>query len=110
VRREIKGLAKLVDVRKLVLALALGDDAARTSLERAGLVGRIVPIDVSIAILQSGSAKIVEMVEALTGDAHFPHQALRVALLAGGATPFDLECHRKPPVEPKSVLADAPAP
>jgi radical SAM family uncharacterized protein/radical SAM-linked protein len=99
VRREIKGLGKLIDVRRLVSELAVGDEAAREALRSAGFVGRLLPLTCTIAVSPNGSAKIAEVVEALLG-ADFPYQALRMALLAGGRTPLDV-------ARPEGVVAAA---
>src|SRR5690606_27420571 len=99
VMRTIKGIGKKVDVRKYTLALSLGDSAAHAALDRAGFVGDVVPVLVTIEITNTGSAKTSEVVEALTGDASFPHQAVRVALLAGDTSPLDLAAHEKRPVQ-----------
>jgi radical SAM-linked protein len=98
VRREIKGLGKLIDVRRLVSELAVGDRAARDALHSAGLVGRLVPLTATIVVSPTGSAKIAEVVEALLGP-DFPYQAVRVALLAGSRTPLDVVAERKASLE-----------
>jgi hypothetical protein len=97
VRRDIEGVGKFVNVRQFVELMRVGDDESLALLERAGLVGRMIPVDVTIEIGQRGSAKIAEVVEALTGQPHFPHRGVRSALLAGEGTPLDLELHRKKP-------------
>jgi hypothetical protein len=56
-----------------------------------------VPLTVSIRITGSGSAKIAEVVEALTGDATFPFKAVRAALTGRGISPMELAAHRKEP-------------
>jgi hypothetical protein len=89
VRREIKGIGKLIDVRRLVSELAVGDESARDALRNAGFVGRLVPLTATIVVSPNGSAKIAEVVEALLGR-DFPFQALRTALLAGSRTPLDV--------------------
>jgi radical SAM family uncharacterized protein/radical SAM-linked protein len=95
VRRDIEGVGKFVNVRQFVEQMRIGGDESLALLERAGLVGRMIPVEVTIEIGQRGSAKIAEVVEALTGQAHFPHRGVRSALLAGEGTPLDLELHRK---------------
>ncbi|MGE3672910.1 MAG: hypothetical protein AB7K71_24765, partial [Polyangiaceae bacterium] len=65
---------------------------------------------VTIAITNTGSAKTSEVVEALTGDTQFPHQAVRVAVLAGEASPLDLAAHKrqpKPSTPPTDVTVEA---
>jgi radical SAM-linked protein len=106
VRREIKGIGKWVDVRELVADLRLGDAESLAQLERAGFVGRIVPLEVTIRLSQQGSAKVSEVVEALFG-AGFPHKALRCGLLAQGGSLMDLERHRRaaPPVVAAAAIS-----
>ncbi|HEX3774228.1 MAG TPA: TIGR03936 family radical SAM-associated protein, partial [Polyangiaceae bacterium] len=94
-RRNVEGVGKFVNVREFVIEMSLGGEESQALLERAGLVGRMIPIDVTIEIGQRGSAKIVEVVEALTGVADFPHRGVRTELLAGSTSPRELEHHRK---------------
>ena len=94
VRRDLGGVGKVVDVRKFLRSFAIGGDAAFEALERAGIVGALLPLEVVIAITPTGSAKIAEAVEALLGGPA-PHLSVRVALLAGSGTPLELERHRR---------------
>ena len=110
VRRDVEGLGKMVDVRRFVQEMRLGGDDSRALLERAGLIGRMIAVDVTIEIGQQGSAKVSEVVEALFGVRDFPHRGVRTALLAGAGTPLDLELHRKRPVTAESQTAAALAP
>ncbi len=109
VRRIIEGIGKIVEVKQLVSELRLGDDAARLAVARAGIVGRFVPLAVTVRITPSGSAKIAEVVEAVTGDARFPFKAVRVALMGNGGSPLHLALHAKakavaaPPSPPSSL-------
>jgi radical SAM family uncharacterized protein/radical SAM-linked protein len=109
-RRDIGGVGKIVDVRRFIVELALGGDAAHTVLDEAGIVGALVPLEVTIAISPSGSAKISELVEVLFGQA-LPHLGVRVALIAGAGTPLDLLPHRRivPPPRPKQDVVAAGA-
>jgi radical SAM family uncharacterized protein/radical SAM-linked protein len=105
VRRDIGGVGKLVDVRKYLRELRLGGDTARAELAAAGIVGSVVPLELELAITQTGSAKVSEAVEALFGEP-VPHLGVRAALLAGAGTPLDLALHRRPPRAP--VLEASP--
>jgi radical SAM-linked protein len=107
VRRDVEGLGKMVDVRRFVQKIQLGGDESREQLERAGLIGRMIAVDVTIEIGQQGSAKISEVVEALFGVRDFPHRGVRTALLAGSGTPHDLELHRKRPTAVEPPAAEA---
>jgi hypothetical protein len=94
VRREVSGVGKIVDVRSFVRTMAIGDETSLEALGRAGIVGRVVPLDVTISISPNGSAKVTEVVEALLGAPH-DHLGVRVALVAGSGTPLDLLPHRR---------------
>jgi hypothetical protein len=109
-RRDIGGVGKIVDVRRFILELGLGGDAADEKLDAAGIVGTLVPLEVTIGISPNGSAKISELVEVLFGQA-LPHLAVRVALIAGAGTPFELLPHRRvvPPPRPKAEAVAAGA-
>ncbi len=110
VRRNIKGIGKVVDVRSYVTALSVGDDDARALLTEAGLVGNMLPLEVEVRMGPSGATKVCEIVEAVTGDVAFPHQAVRTALLAGCASPLQLELHRRPqPAKSVEPAAEASA-
>src|SRR5450755_961593 len=99
-RRDIEGVGKFINVRQFVARMSIGGAQSLALLERAGLVGRMIPVDVTIEIGQRGSAKIAEVVEALTGVSNFPHRGVRSALIAGAGTPLDLELHLKKPAMP----------
>jgi hypothetical protein len=90
----LDGVGKLVDVRRFTVALNIGGSEAELALSRAGLVGELVPLEVTISIGQNGSAKVSEVVEGVLGEA-FPHHAVRVALLAGATTPLDVQAFRR---------------
>ena len=105
-RRDISGVGKIVDVRRFLQALAVGGDAALEKLSAAGIVGRMVPLELTLGISPSGSAKVSEVVEALF-EKPLPHLAVRVALLAGAGTPLDLSLFRRPAREPAAVVVSA---
>lgn len=99
VRREIEGVGKMVDVRAFVLSLRIGGGDA---LERAGVVGRSLPLEVEVRFSQSGAVKVSEVVGAVVGDV--PFIAVRTALTGGGRSALDLEAHRKAPVAEVPVV------
>jgi hypothetical protein len=57
-----------------------------------------VPLAVEVDVRASGGAKIAEVIEAVCGDAQFPHRAVRVALGARSAgsvvSPLELDALR----------------
>jgi len=109
IRRDVEGLGKMVNVRQFVQKMQLGSDESHALLERAGLIGRMIAVDVTIEIGQRGSAKVAEVVEALFGLKDFPHRGVRSALLAGEGTPRELELHRKRPAISEALGAEASA-
>ncbi|MGC4090516.1 MAG: TIGR03936 family radical SAM-associated protein [Polyangiaceae bacterium] len=104
VRRDVDGIGRMVDVRRFTQSANLGGLDAEQTLLEAGLLGALVPLEVTMRITQNGSAKLTEVVEAITGQRGFPFQAVRVALLAGDKTPLDVGSFRKPkPVEAPAI-------
>jgi radical SAM-linked protein len=102
VRRDVGGVGKKVDVRRFLRSLALGNEAGLESLERAGIVGALLPLEVGIAITPTGSAKVAEVVEALFGRP-VEHLSVRVELFAGAGSPLELLAHRR--VRPAQVAS-----
>ncbi|HLV64493.1 MAG TPA: TIGR03960 family B12-binding radical SAM protein [Polyangiaceae bacterium] len=88
VRRDIGKIGKIIDVRQLTDSVAVGGEAAHAVLDRAGIVGRVVPLELALPIRQNGSAKVAEVVDAVLGETGFPHRAVRAALLASGKSPL----------------------
>jgi len=109
IRRDVEGLGKMVNVRQFVQKMQLGDEDSRALIEGAGLIGRMIAVDVTIEIGQRGSAKVSEVVEALFGVRDFPHRGVRYALLAGDGSPRDLELYRKRPAIHEAPSAEASA-
>ncbi len=96
VRRNIDGLGKNVDVRHFVKRLQVGAPSLQARLMEAGLVGDLLPLDVTIALGPGGSAKAAEVVEAVLGP-DFPHKSVRLKLLAGEVGPLDIARLRSGP-------------
>jgi radical SAM family uncharacterized protein/radical SAM-linked protein len=83
--RRIDGIGKRVDVRAFLQTIDVCEDhdhtrAGRGGLERAGILGDLVPVAVRVEVRGSGGVKIAEVIEAVCGDADLPHRAVRVAL------------------------------
>jgi radical SAM-linked protein len=106
-RRDIEGLGKIVDVRHFTEYAGVGDASASAVLERAGLVGDLVPLELTIRMGQNGSAKASEVLEAIVGEPHFPFHAVRRALVAGATHPLDLDSFRRParPIQPPTTAS-----
>ncbi|HVZ32475.1 MAG TPA: DUF2344 domain-containing protein, partial [Polyangiaceae bacterium] len=86
VKRSVKGIGRLIDVRSKVFALRLGDETARARASAAGLAGRLTCLVADVELGPAGSVKPHEIVAALLGTESMPHQVLRDALLLGPAT------------------------
>jgi radical SAM-linked protein len=86
VRREVKGLAKMVDVRSYLRSVSPLDAAGLAAVRRAGLVGDLVGFDAVAEIRGDGAAKPSEIAEVLLG-ASVPTQLVRVALVLGAPGP-----------------------
>lgn len=101
-RREIEGIAKMIDVRSYLLALRVSGPEAAAALARAGLVGDLVALDAEVVIPGSGAVKSSEIAAVAAGDGVTapPHRAVRVALFGrdGEAcfSPLELERARAP--------------
>ncbi|TKD04459.1 TIGR03960 family B12-binding radical SAM protein [Polyangium fumosum] len=96
IRREIEGIGKIVDVRKYLLAVEVGGAEARAALERAGLFGDLVALDVFVEITGSGAAKSSEIAAVICGEGGVApaHRAIRLELFGGASdarfSPLDL--------------------
>jgi radical SAM family uncharacterized protein/radical SAM-linked protein len=86
IKRTVKGIGRLIDVKSRVRALRVGDERARERVAAAGFGGRFSCIVVEVDMTPEGSVKPSEIVEALLGDGEVPHQAIRDALLLTAVT------------------------
>jgi radical SAM family uncharacterized protein/radical SAM-linked protein len=77
--RRIEGIGKRVEVRGFLRSIAVSEEA-RYGLDRAGIMGELVPVAVEVEVRGSGGVKIAEVIEAICGDPDVPHRAVRVAL------------------------------
>lgn len=98
-RRDVQGLGKIIDVRRPVQELCLGDATDEGRVRDAGLVGRLRAIRLTLGLDNTGSAKPSEVVGSLLGSV-VPHHVIRVALSHDGALPMELEHHRRVPTAP----------
>jgi hypothetical protein len=65
-----------------------------------------VPLELRVAIAPTGTVRLVEVMEALTGDAAFPFLAVRSELEAGETTPLDLtKCRPAVFAQPEATTA-----
>jgi len=95
-RRQVEGVGKMLDVRTYLRRANVAGAEARAALERAGLVGDLVAIDVDCAIPGSGAVKASEVAAVIAGDGVLapPHRAVRMELFgldeAGRFSPLEL--------------------
>jgi radical SAM-linked protein len=95
-RREVEGIAKILDVRTYLLRAEVGGAEAHRALTRAGLMGDLCALDVDCAITGSGAVKAAEVAAVLAGDGVSapPHRAVRIELFgedaAGRFSPLTL--------------------
>jgi radical SAM-linked protein len=130
VRRFEKGLAKVVDVKRFLRGLTVGEDRAARFLDEARVAGDFVPLLADVAILGDGGVKIAEIVEALFPETNVtrgtsaqispdasPYHAVRAEMGLshedGYVTPLDLakvfELRPPPPKKPKEPLPESVA-
>jgi radical SAM-linked protein len=108
-RREVEGIAKILDVRTYLLGARVGGEEAWRALAAAGLLGDLVTIDVECAITGSGAVKAAEVAAVIAGDGVVapPHRAVRLELFgeddAGRFSPLTLGRGRRAPVAAASV-------
>ncbi len=98
VRRRKKKKDKVVDVKKTLRSVTVGEGA--DVLTRAGLVGDLLPIRLVIDLDPSGTVKASEAIQLLLKtEEDIGYRIVREAIVRAetGATPLDLEAHRKPP-------------
>jgi radical SAM-linked protein len=98
VERAIDGIVKRIDVRSYVRSARLADATATPLIERAGLAGDSVVIDVDVRLSGSGGVKVAEIVEAITREPSLPHRALRADLYC------DRDGKRIDPLDPSALL------
>jgi radical SAM family uncharacterized protein/radical SAM-linked protein len=102
--RNVDGIKRKIDAKGSVLGLGLGGDKARAALAQAGIVGRILPLELSLRVDGNGSVRPREVVEALGLPG--PALVVRSELLGRGKPPLELEWHKKP-VRPLGSLSPA---
>jgi radical SAM-linked protein len=86
VKRTVKGIGRLIDVKARIKSIALGGDEAHGLIARAGIGGRLTCVVADVDVGPEGSLRPNEIVEALLGDGEVPHQVLRAELLLAAAT------------------------
>ncbi|MDI1443643.1 TIGR03960 family B12-binding radical SAM protein [Polyangium sp. 6x1] len=116
IRREIEGIGKVVDVRKYLLSAEVGGADARAALERAGLFGDLVTLDVFVEITGSGAAKSSEIAAVICGEGGVApaHRAIRLELFGGAPdarfSPLDLAAVKSSFARERAAASAAPAP
>ncbi|WP_394844376.1 TIGR03960 family B12-binding radical SAM protein [Pendulispora brunnea] len=80
VLRRIEKIGKWVDVRSFLRTLSVDDPIAARAAVDAGFVGDLVPVLVDLDIRPNGTAKIAEVVQALSPDDPLDYVAVRAGL------------------------------
>jgi len=80
VLRKIEGVGKWVDVKAFLRDVRLDPEYGARLLTEAGIVGRIVPLVVTVAISGSGAVKISEVMRSLADTDDLPYRAVRTRM------------------------------
>ncbi|MBK9262812.1 MAG: TIGR03960 family B12-binding radical SAM protein [Polyangiaceae bacterium] len=113
IRRNIEGIGKTVDVRQYLISADVGGAEARAALDRAGIVGDVVTLDVIVSITGSGAAKASEVAAVIMGDGVTPppHRSVRLELFGGASdkrlSPLDLMPLRRAPVRAEAPVRES---
>jgi radical SAM family uncharacterized protein/radical SAM-linked protein len=106
VMRRVEGIARKLDVAPLLARVELDAPRSRHAIHRAGLVGDLLPVEIDVRVLPTGSAKASEVAEALLAQggvavADVPFAIVRTALGALDAASGDIVS----PLAPSALLA-----
>jgi hypothetical protein len=78
-RRTVEGVGKWVDVHRYLVNAEVG--AGAEALERAGLVGDLLPIRIQLRFTDAGTAKVSEALDTLLGTTDVPARFVRERLV-----------------------------
>jgi radical SAM family uncharacterized protein/radical SAM-linked protein len=87
--RDVKGIKRTIDVSSYLTHAAIGEGHAE--LERAGIVGDLVPLAFQVRVAGQGGVKPSEVLEALLGTRELPLRVVRSFMGYGELTPLQLE-------------------
>ncbi len=106
--RTIDGIGKKIDVRSFLRGVRVG--VGREALDRAGIMGDLLPIQIDTALSGSSGVRVGEVVEALLGK-EVPFRAVRASMWARrpgsdhDTTPLDLAALRRDAAPQRELLA-----
>ncbi len=103
--RNVKGISRAINVRALVRSVEIPE--VDNVPERVGLVGRVVPLVVSVVVSPAGGVKVTEIVQAILQQTGFPHRAVRLELKRGSGAPFDVVAPPLPKAHAEAHVAQA---
>jgi radical SAM family uncharacterized protein/radical SAM-linked protein len=88
IRRETEGnLGRIIDARTHLAHAQVAGPEGHALIDRAGLIGDLIALDVLVTISPAGAVKPVELAAVLTGEATAaaapPHRAIRAELFGG---------------------------
>ena len=91
--RDVKGIKRTIDVQHYLRHAQVGE--GRAELERAGVLGDLVPMAFEVHIAGQGGVRPSEVLEALLGTRELPTRVVRSFMgVADGTTPMELEVLR----------------
>jgi radical SAM-linked protein len=90
--RDNKGIKRTIDVKQYLRSVDIGEGAEQ--LARAGMLGGLIPIAVSLHLPSQGGARVSEVIEALLGAAETSARVVRTFMGMGEHTPLALEVLR----------------
>jgi len=108
VLRTVDGIGKKIDVRSFLRGVRVG--VGREALDRAGIMGDLLPIQIDTALSGSSGVRVGEVVEALLGK-EVPFRAVRASMWARrpgsdhDTTPLDLAALRRDAAPQRELLA-----
>ncbi len=103
VTRTVDKESKTVDVRAYLRSIEVDTPAARAALGPAGLVGDLVPVEVSVRVTGSGAVKASEVAEVLGGAELYARSIRLVLETEEGESPLAIIGRPRP----RSVVAEA---
>jgi radical SAM family uncharacterized protein/radical SAM-linked protein len=101
--RDNKGIKRTIDVKRYLRSVEVG--AGADDLARAGMLGGLVPIAISLHVSTQGGARVSEVIEALLGAAETSARVVRTYMGLGEHTPLALEVLRQASASPHESAA-----
>jgi radical SAM family uncharacterized protein/radical SAM-linked protein len=110
VLRRVDGISRKLDVVPLLARVALDAPGSHESLARAGLVGDLVPVEIDVRILPTGSAKATEVCEALLAQSGIASAAVPFTIVRTALGALDASGNIVSPLAPSALVPPPPPP